>query len=104
VFNPETNPRGVRCDLWDDLVNVLGRDPRTGYANRPLGNVGVEYGLQALERKQIIPAQFVDLNAKIGSYNVNYQWQSARVGASRVGLRNAYRSLPGRGAGAATRP
>ena len=44
AFNPETNPRGVRCDLWDDLVNVLGLDPRTGYANQPLGNVGVEYG------------------------------------------------------------
>ena len=92
AFNPETNPRGVRCDLWDDLVNVLGRDPRTGYANQPLGNVGVEYGLGALQRKQITPAQFVDLNAKIGSYNVNYQWQSTRAGASRIGLRNAYRS------------
>ncbi len=92
AFNPATNPTGVRCDLWDDMVNVLGRDPRTGYANRPLGNVGVEYGLQALERHEITPAQFVDLNAKIGAYNVNYNWQPGRVAASRVGLRNAYRS------------
>jgi hypothetical protein len=92
AFNPATNKRGVRCDLWDYMVNVLGRDPRTGYANRPLSNVGVEYGLKALERGQITPAQFVDLNAKIGAYNINYQWQPRRVQASRTGLRNAYRS------------
>jgi EmrB/QacA subfamily drug resistance transporter len=92
AFNPSTNPSGVRCDLWDYMVNILGRDPRTGYANRPLSNVGVEYGLDALQRRQITPAQFVDLNAKIGDYNVNYQWQPRRIAAGRVGLRNAYRS------------
>jgi hypothetical protein len=74
------------------MVNILGKSPITGYANRPIGNVGVEYGLRALEAGTISPAQFVDLNATIGSYNDNYQWQPSRAPIASAGLRNAYRS------------
>ena len=39
------NPEGARCDVYDHAVNMYGRDPQTGFARRPLDNVGVQYGL-----------------------------------------------------------
>jgi Tannase-like family of unknown function (DUF6351) len=92
VFDPVTNPKGHRCDLFTYYRNVLGIDPQTGTAYRPIGNAGVEYGLVALRRGQITPAQFAALNASIGSYNNNYQWQASRATPAKTGLVRAYRS------------
>ncbi len=91
-YNARTNPHGVRCDLQDYMVNVLGRRPVDGFAGRPLDNVGVQYGLDALFSRQISPAQFVDLNAKIGGFDIDANWQPARVAADQPALANAYRS------------
>ena len=44
-YHPANNPKGARCDVYDHTVNVYGRDPKTGFARRPLDNVGVQYGL-----------------------------------------------------------
>ena len=52
---------------WDDLVNIYGTD-ETGYARVPWDNVGVQYGLKALRDEKITPAQFLDLNANVGSW------------------------------------
>jgi len=91
AYDPATN-KGVRCDLADYMVDVLGRSKATGNANSVLDNVGVEYGLQALEERKITAAQFVSLNESIGSFNGNFDWQPGRMQASLSGLRNAYRS------------
>ena len=91
AYDPITN-KGVRCDLGDYMVDVLGRSKATGNANSVLDNVGVEYGLQALDERKITPAQFVSLNESIGSFNGNFEWQPGRMEASLTGLRNAYRS------------
>src|SRR5437588_473845 len=61
-------------------------------ANRALDNVGVLYGLQALRSGQISPAQFVDLNSKLGSDDINYNWQPGRVAADAPSLPTVYRS------------
>ncbi len=71
IYDAKTNPTGLRCDLPDANVNLVGRDPATGFANRWLDNVGVQYGLQALNEKKITVDQFLDLNAEIGGYDVN---------------------------------
>src|SRR5262249_51839083 len=39
-YDRATNPTGVRCDIYDHMVNVFGRDPATGFARRPIDNVG----------------------------------------------------------------
>jgi hypothetical protein len=52
---------------WDDLVNIYGTD-ESGYARVPWDNVGVQYGLEALRDGKITPAQFLDLNANVGSW------------------------------------
>ncbi len=48
VFNRTTNPNGIRCDLFQTNVNLLGKPPGTQEARRPIDNVGVQYGLAAL--------------------------------------------------------
>ena len=48
-YDPVKNPRGVRCDVYDHTINAYGADPATGFARRPLDNVGVQYGLGVLK-------------------------------------------------------
>ncbi len=45
----------MKCSAAEQMVNQLGRDPRTGFARSPLDNVGVQYGLPALRRRAITP-------------------------------------------------
>jgi hypothetical protein len=50
-----------------DLVNIYGVDD-DGYGRVPWDNVGVQYGLEALVDGVITPAEFLDLNARVGSW------------------------------------
>jgi len=87
-----TNPKGVRCSMQDAAVNIFGVRTQDGYAQRPFSNEGVTYGLCALEAGTITPAQFVDLNQQIGSYDINMVWQPTRVKADLGAIDAAYRS------------
>ena len=62
---------GVRCTYQDNLANVYGVDPATGFARSPWDNVGIQYGLQAFNDGIITFEQFVDLNARIGGHDIN---------------------------------
>jgi hypothetical protein len=57
----------VKWTHFDDLRNIYGVQPN-GYARQTGDNVGVQYGLQALREGKITPAEFLDLNAKVGSW------------------------------------
>ncbi len=65
------DPPGVMLQVkwthWDDLVTIYGVGP-DGYARSAWDNVGVQYGLDALRDGNITPAEFLDLNAKVGSW------------------------------------
>jgi hypothetical protein len=61
---------GVKCAAIEQLVNQLGRNPETGFVRSYLDNVGVQYGLAALESGTITPEQFVKLNESIGGFDV----------------------------------
>jgi hypothetical protein len=102
-YNPVTNPGGVRCGLLDWNINLLGRQPRSvwdrqerevghGFAAVPIDDVGVQYGLGALEKGEITPAQFAGLNAQIGGFNVDWQPVAQRIPADEPALGYAYRS------------
>ncbi|GAA2087526.1 DUF6351 family protein [Actinomadura alba] len=65
-WDPVTNPNGVKCNSTEQLVNQIGRDPRTGFVRGVLDNTGVQYGLAALKAGTITPAQFTAVNAGIG--------------------------------------
>ncbi|MCZ7590142.1 MAG: DUF6351 family protein [Gaiella sp.] len=57
----------VEWTHWADLVNIYGVG-ETGFARSPWDNVGVQYGLDALREGKLTPAQFLDLNANVGSW------------------------------------
>ncbi len=59
---------GVEWTHAGDAVNVYGTDPQTGYARNPWDNVGVQYGLEAVAAGEITAAEFLDLNAQVGSW------------------------------------
>src|SRR4051794_14716815 len=102
-YNAQTNPGGVRCTLADYMINVFG--PRVqsdwspaeqvvghGFAGLPVDNIGVQYGLTALQQGTITPAQFADLNTKIGGEDIDINPTEARFAASRPALKYSYTS------------
>ncbi len=89
-WNEETNPNGVRCGAAEQMVNQLGRDPRTGFVRAVLDNEGVQYGLEAVRSGQITPAQFAALNAGIGGYDHAGRPIPTRTTADPRGLSAAY--------------
>jgi hypothetical protein len=105
-YDAVKNPTGARCDIYDHAVNVWGRDPKTGFARRPLDNMGIQYGLGALNAGVISKEQFLDLNGKIGGYDNDGRIRTARTEADPAALRIAYRMgrLTWGGAGLATTP
>ncbi len=89
-YDAVSNRSGVRCDVFEHTINVLGRDPATGFARRPVDNTGVQYGLAALNARTINAAQFLDLNKNVGGYDEDGNFVAARNSADRLTLRRAY--------------
>ena len=77
-YKAGTNPSGVRCTFQDFMVSILGRRAQDGFANLVWDNVGVQYGLTALQSGLITVDKFVDVNALAGGYDVNGVWQPQR--------------------------
>ena len=103
VYDARSNPGGVRCSILDYMINVLGPRPESvwsdmerraghGFAGQPFGNVGIQYGLQALEQHLITPAQFADLNAAIGGGDIDLTPTPQRIAGDDAAVANAYRS------------
>jgi hypothetical protein len=68
-YNPAVHGP-VEWTHWGDLVNIYGTD-ESGFARSPWDNVGVQYGLEALQSGSITPDQFLDLNANAGSWKAS---------------------------------
>jgi hypothetical protein len=67
LMDPPGVMETVKWTHWDDLRNIYGVGP-DGYARVAWDNVGVQYGLRALRDGHLTPAEFLDLNAKVGSW------------------------------------
>jgi hypothetical protein len=91
-YDPVGNPRGVRCDVYDHTITAYGADPATGFARRPLDNVGVQYGLGVLKSGVITADQFLDLNQRIGGFDADANLVPARTVADPQAVRAAYRT------------
>ena len=102
-YNAFTNPGGARCSISEIAINQLAPRPQSvwsapeqqigrGFAGIPIDNTGVQYGLSALEQGQITPAQFVDLNDKVGGVDIDAQPVATRNVADEPALANAYRT------------
>ena len=105
-YHATDNPSGARCYVYEHYVNVYGRDPDTGFARRALDNVGVQYGLQALNAGVITMAQFLELNEGIGGYDGDGLFHASRTEADLEAIRTAYETgrLTNGGGGLAITP
>ncbi|MEZ7124804.1 DUF6351 family protein [Nonomuraea sp. AD125B] len=105
-YNPDTNRGGVRCGVYDHMINIYGADPATGFARRPLDNVGIQYGLGALKDGAITPEQFLDLNERIGGLDADANVVPRRTEADPAATKIAYRTgrVISGGRGLATTP
>jgi hypothetical protein len=90
VYDPVTNPKGVRCSLQDNEANIYGRDPKTGAAPQIFDNVGVQYGLRAFNDGKISAEQFLELNEIIGGFDADGNLGPARSSGDPRALRIAY--------------
>ncbi len=77
-YHPVLNPRGCRATVQDMQVGIWGRRPQDGFAKLAYDNIGVQYGLAALEAGAISAEQFVDLNEKIGGLDIDRNVVAAR--------------------------
>ena len=91
-YDPMTNPGGARPTIFDISRNIYGVDPSTGFALRAFDNVGVQYGLKALNDGVISTTQFLDLNADIGGYDHDANYVSPRTVGNAGAIRRAYQS------------
>ena len=88
--DPKYKTTGIRCTYQDNLVQIFGKDPKTGAARNPFDNVGVQYGLNALNAGKITFAQFVDLNTRIGGHDADGKIVAKRQVGDPTALKIAY--------------
>jgi Tannase-like family of unknown function (DUF6351) len=91
-YDPVTNPTGARPTVFDVAKNILGINKTTGFANRTFDNIGVQYGLNALNSGTITPAQFIALNESIGGYDSDGNYTTTRTAADADTIKRAYQS------------
>jgi len=103
LYHPTDNPEGIRCGLVDWMHNQFG--PREvadwgpveeqisrGFTGVPFDNIGVQYGLAALQSGLISGETFLELNRNIGGLDVDFRRQDERNKANMQALSNAYRT------------
>jgi Tannase-like family of unknown function (DUF6351) len=88
-YDPKASPpnfTGARPTIFDGGVNVYGRGPnpldpsgKSTIGLRPYDNVGVQYGLSALNSGAITVSQFLDLNANVGGFDTDANPVTART-------------------------
>jgi Tannase-like family of unknown function (DUF6351) len=91
-YDPLLNPKGARPTVFDVARNIYGVDKTTGFALRPYDNLGVQFGLNALNSGAITPAQFLDMNEKIGGYDQDGNYTSGRTLGDEGAIKRAYQS------------
>jgi hypothetical protein len=92
IYDRKTNPKGARCTITDMRVNIYGRDPKTGFARKPDDNVGLQYGLKALNDGVISVNEFLTLNEKIGGNDIDGAFVKARSVGNPEALKAIYDS------------
>ncbi|MDO9476184.1 MAG: DUF6351 family protein [Pseudohongiella sp.] len=95
-YHPQTNPGGARCSIYDGMRNVFGEkvfpdiNKDRAFAVSPHDNVGVQYGLMALNQGLIDKALFLDINEKFGGWDIDYQPTTERTQGDSDAIRIAY--------------
>lgn len=100
IYHPTTNPHGVRCTLQDSMKSILGIDPVTGFAYRPIDDTGVQYGLKAWQAGRISLDDFLVLNRDVGGLTLDFAFSPRRSAMPAAEASRVYRTgiITGRGA------
>ena len=88
VYDPTERPNGVRCDTdggpqepqWGTFVDTDGNTK----TKLPYDNVGVQYGLKALQEGAITPEEFVSLNEGVGGYSNDAVWSGGSAASPTI--------------------
>jgi hypothetical protein len=101
-YDPNTNPTGCRGALQDFELPIFGKRPPNmwtapekiagGFAKWPYDNVGVQYGLNALNSGLITQDEFVDLNSKIGGMDIDFNFVPQRQQADPGSVKITYQT------------
>src|SRR5699024_2171896 len=103
LYHPEKNPKGLRCGLVDWMHSQFGvrtsdawipveESLSRGFTGVPFDNIGVQYGLVALQQGLISGETFLEINKKIGGLTIDFQHQEERTKADETALEYAYRT------------
>jgi len=92
IYDPVKNPTGARCTVQDMRANIYGRNPATGFARKPQDNVGLQYGLGALNGGAISVDEFLDLNEKMGGNDIDGNFIAQRSVGDPIAIRAVYES------------
>jgi hypothetical protein len=97
VYDPVTNPDGTRCgdpDLATAVWGTTDNENAPGHkrALQTADNVGIQYGLKALQSGAITAEEFITLNEKIGGTDKDSNRIPERTTADRRALSIAYRA------------
>jgi hypothetical protein len=113
-YHPVDNPDGVRCSIYDGMRNVFGTRPydeiepapSQPFGRNPQDNVGVQYGLEALNAGLIDTSLFLDLNEQAGGWDIDFRWRPERAEGDTDAIRIAYETgrITSGGGGLATTP
>lgn len=90
VYDPVTNPNGIRCGQWDWMSSLVGT-AADGGGNSTRDNVGIQYGLKALRSGAITAEEFVVLNENVGGIVRDGAITRARAMADQPALDTMYR-------------
>ena len=66
-YVPQSDIAAIQWTHFSDARNIYGVDA-DGYARQTWDNVGVQYGLKSMKNGHITPAEFLDLNFKVGGW------------------------------------
>jgi hypothetical protein len=97
-YDAKANPTGVRCSIYDAMHSVFGKKrydgiaptPSVAFGRSPHDNVGVQYGLLALNSGKISKEVFLDLNEGVGGWDIDFQWRPERAEGDAAATRAAY--------------
>ena len=86
-MDPVNNPTEKSCGIADFMRSIFGvtitPDAPNGKGRLAIDNVGVQYGLLALQGGAITPEQFVDLNQKVGGIDIDGNFVAQCTAADR---------------------
>lgn len=91
VYDPITNPNGVRCGPYDWAASIVGKVSGSPAANTPRDNTGVQYGLNALRTGKITPEEFVVVNETVGAPSRDGLPLPERAVADQAALETVYK-------------